>query len=795
MSGILTEQAAAWYYKRNLSPINLMRDDNDQERAVAAFPPVELVSSKPAVSLTTGGAQFMGLAGDGQPDVVEMEGPVKGFYERTDEADWETFRPFTSWPNVNTRDPNLRFVDLDGDGHGDILITEQEVLTWYPSLAEAGFGAAEQVRKPFDEEKGPRLVFADETHSVFLADLSGDGLTDLVRITNGEVCYWPNLGYGRFGAKVTMDDSPWFDALDLFDPRRIRLADIDGSGTTDILYLHGDGVRIYFNQSGNRWSQRIYLPPLPAIDNLASIQAMDLLGNGTACLVWSSPLPNFTRRPMRYVDLMGGQKPHLLVSTKSNLGAETLVQYAPSTKFYLADKLDGKPWITRLPFSVHVVEKVTVTDKWRKTRFVSTYSYHHGYFDGIEREFRGFGRVEQVDVESYGKFEQGNTASPYITDDKTLYQPPVKTVSWFHTGASVEWGRVLATFEHEYFPRSFEARRPDSVDVLGGFQENALPEPDLTPTNLDAEEWRQAMRACKGRMLRQEQYELDVDALIRGDHVAVKLFSTTSHSCHIRCLQRRATNLHGVFLVAPSEAITYHYELDLRPEQLRPDPRVTHVLNLRFDEYGHVLQAVTAVYPRAGQFVDDSLTAEAVTLVRAAQAQRHAAYAETRFTADPNLGEDNYRVRVPCEILTYELTGITPRDAADAGTPDPRDDRYFALDELSGLRLSLVHQPSGQAVPEIPYHKVPHGNAPQKRLVEHQRMLFVRDDGPTLDQPAPFRTLPRLGLPYETYKLALTEYLLVAILGNKLTADVRATLDDAAVSGYLGGAALAARFP
>jgi hypothetical protein len=32
-----------------------------------------------------------------------------------------------------------------------------------------------------------------------LADLSGDGLTDIVCIRDGEVSYWPNLGYGRFG--------------------------------------------------------------------------------------------------------------------------------------------------------------------------------------------------------------------------------------------------------------------------------------------------------------------------------------------------------------------------------------------------------------------------------------------------------------------------------------------------------------------------------------------------------------------------------------------------------------------
>ena len=53
----------------------------------------------------------------------------------------------------------------------------------------------------------------------------------------GEVCYWPNLGYGRFGAKVTMGNAPVSTSPDLFDPRRIHLADIDGSGNTDIIYV------------------------------------------------------------------------------------------------------------------------------------------------------------------------------------------------------------------------------------------------------------------------------------------------------------------------------------------------------------------------------------------------------------------------------------------------------------------------------------------------------------------------------------------------------------------------------
>src|SRR5207253_1466425 len=99
---------------------------------------------------------------------------------------------------------------------------------------------------------------------------------------------------------------------DQFDQGRIRLVDTDGSGTTDILYLRRDSVQIYFNQSGNRWNDAVGLPQFPFIDNISSLQALDLLGNGTACLVRSSPLPGATCRPMRYLALMD-EKPHLLV--------------------------------------------------------------------------------------------------------------------------------------------------------------------------------------------------------------------------------------------------------------------------------------------------------------------------------------------------------------------------------------------------------------------------------------------------------------------------------------------------
>src|SRR5207244_1514134 len=138
--------------------------------------------------------------------------------------------------------------------------------------------------------------------------------------------------------------------------------------------------------------------------------------------------------PMRYIDLMGGTKPHLLVEMANNLGAETRVRYAPSTKFYVADELEAKPWITKLPFPVHVVARVETWDHVSRNRFVTAYTYHHGHFDGVEREFRGFGRVDQIDTEELAALTSDGTLPDPTNVDRASHVPPVLTRTWFHTG-------------------------------------------------------------------------------------------------------------------------------------------------------------------------------------------------------------------------------------------------------------------------------------------------------------------------------------------------------------------------
>src|SRR5213078_3926868 len=131
--------------------------------------------------------------------------------------------------------------------------------------------------------------------------------------------------------------------------------------------------------------------------------------------------------------------------------------YAPSTKFYLEDNRTANPWITRLRFPVQVVERVETLDRISRNRFVTRYAYHHGFYDGVEREFRGFGMVEQWDTEEIGALKAGGTVPDTSNIDESSYVPPACTKTWFHTGAYTEGERISRRFEDEYYHEGDES--------------------------------------------------------------------------------------------------------------------------------------------------------------------------------------------------------------------------------------------------------------------------------------------------------------------------------------------------
>ncbi|HEX8110939.1 MAG TPA: SpvB/TcaC N-terminal domain-containing protein, partial [Kofleriaceae bacterium] len=665
ISGVLLPSERAWYYKPNLGEGQLA--------------PPELQRQLPSPAELGGGMQQLSdLGGDGNLDLVRYAPPLSGYFERTPEGTWASHVALHQVPNLDWSDPNLRFLDVDGDGLPDILISEHDAFVWYRSRGKEGFEPAALAAKPKNEQQGAAIVFADGTETIQLADMSGDGLVDIVRVRNGEVCYWPNLGHGRFGRKVTLDGGPRFDAPDRFDPRRVRLADIDGSGTSDILYLGRDGARLYFNQSGNGLAEARRLASLPPIDAASTVSVVDLLGHGTACLVWSSALPAHRAQPVVYVDLMGGKKPHLLASVTNNFGAETRIAYAPSTRFYLDDKQAGRPWLTRLAFPVHVIERIERVDHVAKSRLVTRFAYHHGYFDGHEREFRGFARVEQWDTETFsGDKGKGLFPElPYDVDpaDPDLNLPPVRTVTWFHTGAWLERERLERALAAEYYGQDPQAP--------------LLPDTTLPP-GLSIREQREAARALRGQILRQEIYA--EDPVPEAAHP----YTVSERSYEVRRIQAADGASHGVFFVHPSQTITLHYER--RPA----DPRMQQEVVLAVDDFGQVTQSAVLAYPRR---LPERQREEATTGRRLDEQSRMWATLTERGFADRPAEADWYRASVPTWTRTSELTGL-PAPAQGPLAPE-------------ALRGAI----SGAT--EIPFHDEPTGTGVEKRLIDCEERFY-----------------------------------------------------------------------
>ncbi|MFJ2256991.1 SpvB/TcaC N-terminal domain-containing protein [Streptomyces sp. NPDC087844] len=685
LSGVLSAQGGAWYYKPNLGDGRLG--------------PVRRLGTQPSLRLNRSGPELTDLDGNGQLDLVRLDREPRGFHTRTaDGAGWEPFTPFASAPAVDLDAPSTRRLDLTGDGLADLLTCEDTGVVWYPGLGARGFGPPRGAPHPDEDGAGPRPLIGDSTHTLFLADMSGDGLTDLVRVRDGEIRYWPNLGHGHFGAPVVMNDAPRLDTPDGFDPGRVRLADVDGSGTTDLLYVGRDGVRLWYNRSGNGWGPAHRLPGLPHLGHPAQVRVADLLGNGTACLVWSSPLPADADDPLRYIDLMGGTKPHLLTGADNHMGAETRVRYASSTAFYLADRRAGRPWHTRLPFPVHVVEQSEHIDHVRRTRFTSRYSYHHGYFDGVEREFRGFGLVEQHDTEAYEGYaaEVARTGGAQETDP-ALFQPPVTTRSWFHTGAHPDGPDLLERLTGEFY--------------LG---ERHLPAPEL-PDGLDPAELRECVGALRGRPLRTEVYSFD------GSPDQEHPYAVTESAYAVERLQHRHGAARPAYLVKDRATMTRTYDRD------PSDPRVAHTVVLDHGPHGEVLRSASIVHGR--RVADPALPAE----VTRDQRRTHITCVETDHTPDldTSVPVPVHRLGVPFESRDFEITGLAPAGAA------------FTLREL--------REGIGRATP-IAYEDDADGTGVQRRPLAVSRHLFRSD----ALAPLPLGQWDTRALPYESYGLAFT---------------------------------------
>jgi len=237
---------------------------------------------------------------------------------------------------------------------------------------------------------------------VKVADMNGDGIADIVRARRGELRYWPGRGNGFWGTgnrgdcgsgafgtgrHIEMSGAPYYSDL---QGTSIRLEDVNGDGLTDLVQVRFDEVDVWLNVNGTSWTERRIIDHTPVSPSFASrVRLVDVDGSGTRDILWGDA-GNY-----RYIDLQGGTRPWLLTQVHNGLGKTTSLEYATSADEMLAADAAGKPWTSRAPLVVQVVKRMTETDNLNvfgngPRSYVTEYTYRDPVYDGRQREFRGF---------------------------------------------------------------------------------------------------------------------------------------------------------------------------------------------------------------------------------------------------------------------------------------------------------------------------------------------------------------------------------------------------------------------
>ena len=447
------------------------------------------------LSLADPRVAFADADGNGRADLMVTSGALAGYFPIRPEVGWDggSFRRFRHAPSFDLADAEVRLVDLDGDGVTDAVRSGSRLECFFNDPVEGW----SRMRRVSAGPSGLRFSFADPR--VRWADLTGDGLQDVAVLHDGSVAYWPNLGHGDWGPPVTMRNAPRLPSG--YDPARLLLGDVDGDGLADLVYVGDDDVTLWVNRCGDAWSDPVTVrardgdaersyrgtPPLAGGD----VRLVDLLGTGMVGVLWSRDARTSAGASMFFLDFTGGVKPYLLERMDNSIGAVTEVEYASSSRYFAEDDRDRETrWRTTLPFPVHVVAGSVVRDRFSGGALHTGYRYRHGHWDGAEREFRGFAMVEQRDAEV-------RTDGGPVPE---FFSPPTLSRTWFHAGpvGDESGGWAALDLSGEYWPGD-----PGLLDPP------TIPPQVADPRGRRAR--RDALRALRGSVLRTERYAEDGD--------------------------------------------------------------------------------------------------------------------------------------------------------------------------------------------------------------------------------------------------------------------------------------------
>ncbi|KVZ76582.1 hypothetical protein WL22_00835 [Burkholderia ubonensis] len=510
--------------------------------------------------------RLIDLTGNGRLDWLIAQPGLAGYFTLNPDRSWSRFIPFPAFPTEFLQ-PTAQLANLVGGGLADLALIGPRSVRLYPNLRADGFGpptnvahAGDNTLPVFDGDPGALVAFSD---------VLGSGQSHLVSIRYDSLTCWPNLGWGHFGAPIMLATLPF--EPDTFDPARVFLADIDGSGAADLIYAESDRFLVFLNQSGNGFDPVPYILPMPpgiTYDRLDQVSFADMEGTGTVNLV----LTVSHMVPSHWCYSFSRTKPYLLEQISNNMGAHTTLSYRSSAQEWLDEKQANPASVCHLPFPMPLLSRTVSLDEVSGNTLSQRFQYRQGVYAGADREFRGFGFVQQLDTD--------NTAAS--TGDDIPNTAPTMTKTWYHTGEEDSEANPATP---PYIDPAMFALGPPRFTVFNPAtgQDDALGEVDSVTRY-------QLCRALTGSVLRMEVYGAD-DSPQNGVP-----YTVTTSQYQVRLVQRSSPiHPYSVAVTSPLAELAVNYD------RIAADPQVHQTVVVQRDAFGMPLSSVEISYARRPQ--------------------------------------------------------------------------------------------------------------------------------------------------------------------------------------------------
>lgn len=350
-------------------------------------------------SLDQASTHLADMDGDGLADFVHKTELDEVFYFRSlGKAGWDRRRDMAAdgiVPPAPYGNPSVRTADIDFDNRMDVIQSVDvggsiAYRVWF-NLGDNRYSTGITVDGGFG--------FSFEDPTVQLMDWNGDRVVDVGRVESSRVRIMPGLGYGHFG-EVRDIEIPE-EVLDDTQRNHARLTDVNGDGLVDLVVERAAPGELWFwlNQGNDTLGQKRRIIDLPSIQSPdVGVRWADVNGSGSADLIYADHEGSPRIQCIDLGQLLNGSNlPNLLLSIRNGIGRVIDLEYTPSTVLARKDDLAGHPWPAPVPFPISLVTALNFSDSLGHT-YRTELRYHDGYYDPVEKQFRGFARSEQSEL-------------------------------------------------------------------------------------------------------------------------------------------------------------------------------------------------------------------------------------------------------------------------------------------------------------------------------------------------------------------------------------------------------------